>query len=566
MDLQNTTLLVASFISLILAILILSKNYKKEANVAYFLFVVWTFLWGIGIAMFRFENEISRMFFWNREFIIAASLIANGLLHLSFVFPEKKDSFGWVKRILIYFPSILVAIGVFIPNLFIKDIIVQSWGNESILGSGYWFYGLYFSIFSIWTLINFFKHYREKIGKAKKQIAYMIVGIIISLFIGGIFDLLLILLGNYKFVWVGPNASFVMVIFIGYAIVKHQLLDAKVIAVEFISFGILLVALAQILYADTFFRITANLITFIILLVLVSILIKNMRGEINRKNELQKMSEELAKANDKLTTLDNAKSEFISIASHQLRTPLTAIKGFVSLLLEGSYGKVDVKQQDVLNKVYSSNDRLIKLVEDLLNVSRMESGRMEFKLEPTDLKAICKEVMDTFYIRAKDAKLKLEYKQPEGEIPKVLIDGTKMKEVISNLVDNAIKYCPKGGVNLRLVTGVGSDFVGQNRSDKNHFGSDPKIQNKEVVRVIVSDTGIGIPTSELPYLFAKFSRGKDISRLNTGGTGLGLYVGRAIVEENGSRIWAESDGQGKGSRFIIEIPVEQDPEIVKKWS
>jgi len=87
-----------------------------------------------------------------------------------------------------------------------------------------------------------------------------------------------------------------------------------------------------------------------------------------------------------------------------------------------------------------------------------------------------------------------------------------------------------------------------------------------VVRVTVSDTGIGIPQTELPYLFAKFSRGKDISRLNTGGTGLGLYVGKSIVEANGSRIWAESDGANLGSRFIVEIPVEQDPEIIKKWS
>jgi signal transduction histidine kinase len=88
----------------------------------------------------------------------------------------------------------------------------------------------------------------------------------------------------------------------------------------------------------------------------------------------------------------------------------------------------------------------------------------------------------------------------------------------------------------------------------------------EIIRVTVSDTGIGIPQTELPYLFAKFSRGKDTNRLNTGGTGLGLYVGRAMIENNGGKVWAESDGEGKGSRFIIELPIQQDEELVKKWA
>ena len=87
----------------------------------------------------------------------------------------------------------------------------------------------------------------------------------------------------------------------------------------------------------------------------------------------------------------------------------------------------------------------------------------------------------------------------------------------------------------------------------------------ENLRVTVSDTGIGVPQTELPYLFAKFSRGKDVGRLNTGGTGLGLYVGRAMIENNGGRIWAESDGEGKGSRFIIELPLKQSEELIKKW-
>jgi signal transduction histidine kinase len=211
---------------------------------------------------------------------------------------------------------------------------------------------------------------------------------------------------------------------------------------------------------------------------------------------------------------------------------------------------MESKQEDVLNKVYSSNDRLITLVEDLLNISRIESGRMEFKFDKWKIESICQEVIDTFMLKARDHGLYLHYAPPAEPLPEVMIDGGKVREVISNMVDNAIKYTPRGGVNLRI------DLI-----------KVPNIKSgeSEAVRVIVSDTGIGIPATELPYLFSKFSRGKDVSRLNTGGTGLGLYVGKSMIEANGGKIWAESAGEGKGSRFIIEIPVQQSQELMERW-
>jgi two-component system, OmpR family, phosphate regulon sensor histidine kinase PhoR len=228
--------------------------------------------------------------------------------------------------------------------------------------------------------------------------------------------------------------------------------------------------------------------------------------------------------------------------------------------LEGSYGQVVSKQQDVLNKVYTANERLVQLVEDLLNISRMESGRMEFKFAPWDISSICQEVMDTFMPRAKNDNKYLEYKKPETPLPEIMIDGVKVREVLSNMVDNALKYTPKGGVTLKVEQADASRYT----PNKNGDVEDKPIVGP-VIRVTVSDTGIGIPVTELPYLFAKFSRGKDISRLNTGGTGLGLYVGRSMIENNGGKIWAESGGQGQGSRFIIEIPMHQSAELMERW-
>lgn len=263
------------------------------------------------------------------------------------------------------------------------------------------------------------------------------------------------------------------------------------------------------------------------------VLVRSVKLEIQRKEELQRITEQLAIANDNLRKLDNAKSEFISIASHQLRTPLTAIKGFISLLLEGSYGKVNKDHRQVLNKVFLSNERLINLVEDLLNLSRIESGRMQYEFEKVSLENSCKEIYDTFTMRAKEKKLKLKLTLPEEKLPLADIDKKKIREVISNVIDNAIKYTDKGEVEISPY------------------------QRESFVGVKVRDTGIGIPQEEMSFLFQKFSRGKDVARLNAGGMGLGLHVGRSMMEDMGGRIWVESPGADQGSTFFIEMPVER---------
>ena len=269
--------------------------------------------------------------------------------------------------------------------------------------------------------------------------------------------------------------------------------------------------------------------------------VKQATQELSINNKrLQKMADQMALANDKLRKLDNAKSEFISIASHQLRTPLTAIKGFVSLLLEGSYGKITQEVRVTLNKIYLSNERLIELVEDLLNISRIESGQIEYKFEKIKLENICQEIMDTFVIRAKEKHLKIELKLPKKPLPEILTDKKKIREVISNLVDNALKYTPKGWVKVSLL------------------------QVEDKIQIRVSDTGVGISTDEIPHLFAKFSRGKDISKINTGGTGLGLYVGKKMVESLHGKIWVESKGVKLGSTFIVELPIEAKEEKSSK--
>lgn len=533
--------------ALIIGFFVFVRNRKLIESRILFLLSIFFSMWSIfDLVTWLAHSSQSIMFSWMLVYLCEA-LVFIFSLYFAYSYVNKKDVPFAEKCVAILFLSPIL---ILMPSTFsAKFFSITS--CEAVQGNLIYYLYFFEGLFFLWTITFLIRSYIKAEKESKKQILLFSLGVILFLLAFSWANIT----GNITTNWeVTQYGLFGMPIFLGflaYLIVKFKAFNIKLLGAQ------ALVATLVILIGSQFFFIQNNTnriltgITLILSAVFGWFLIKSVKLEVQRKEELQMMSDKLAQANDQLRKLDNAKSEFISIASHQLRTPLTAIKGFVSLLLEGSYGKLDAKQEDVLNKVYTSNDRLVNLVEDLLNISRIESGRMEFKFAPWKVEDICQEVVDTFVLRAKEHNLYLEYKKPETAMPEILIDGGKVREVISNMVDNAIKYTPKGGVTIRI---------------EKVFGDVQKVESIEgAIRVIVSDTGIGVPQEELPYLFAKFSRGKDTTRLNTGGTGLGLYVGQSMIENNGGKIWAESDGANLGSRFIIELPIQQNKELLERW-
>jgi signal transduction histidine kinase len=249
------------------------------------------------------------------------------------------------------------------------------------------------------------------------------------------------------------------------------------------------------------------------------------------KDEVDKATKELKVANIQLKKLDQAKSEFISIASHQLRTPLTVIKGYLSMIDQGDFGPVSEKITGPLDKVSKSTARIIGLVEDLLNISRIESGRMKYDFEPVDITALATEVFEELEMHAKNRGLKFTFEKPTKKIPLLKLDRNKVRETLMNLMDNAIKYTEKG-------------FVRVNLEKLDHH-----------VRFSVTDSGRGLSVDEIPQLFQKFSRAQGVQLMHTEGTGLGLYIAKEILKKHHAKIWVESPGTNKGSTFIIEFRI-----------
>lgn len=228
--------------------------------------------------------------------------------------------------------------------------------------------------------------------------------------------------------------------------------------------------------------------------------------------------------------IDRMKTEFISLASHQLRTPLSAMRWYSEMLLAGDAGKLTEQQLSFVTHISDSSDRMIALVNALLNISRIESGRIVIDAKPTELREFVAGVVAELSPRAQ-AKNQQIITNIHSRLPPVALDKKLVREVFVNLITNAIKYTPDGGEILIFISKKG---------DK--------------VMVQVSDTGYGIPPGEKSKVFEKFYRGSNITKIETDGTGLGLYLVKAIVESSGGEISFRSDAQ-KGTTFWFTLPI-----------
>lgn len=238
--------------------------------------------------------------------------------------------------------------------------------------------------------------------------------------------------------------------------------------------------------------------------------------------------------------LEEMKLDFVSMAAHELRTPLTSIRGYLSVLQEEIGDKLKPEQNSFLEKAFISSTQLAALVENLLSVSRIERGSLQIQAQPTQWEPLVEEAFKNFLPQAEERQVSLKYVAPKERFPLVLVDRFRISEVISNLLGNALNYTPSGGaveISLEL--------------------------NKNEVITHVKDTGPGIPESALPKLFTKFFRVSGVLEQGSKGTGLGLYISKAVVDMHKGRIWVEST-LGKGSSFSFSVPISQQQSLLNK--
>ena len=511
------------------------SDWKRLTNRALFSMMLFFSIWVLlDAVIWATESPDVIMFTWSIQ-VFFDLLIYVAAAFFVYFFAEMKMPPWWAE--LVFF-SLFIPIFLLVSSRWnLSHFDMTNCDREASEGF-LWQY-----VYAVETLITLgiiafssFKFFRSKDPIFRRKTALLTMGVILFLVSFSLGNLVGSFTEDWSYGQYGLFGMPILALFIAYLIVRYRILNAKLIATQVLIVTLVVLIGSQLFFINTgkvFLNFVLVSITFFLAIIFGILLIRSVQGEIRRKEELQTVTNKLAAANVELKRLDQSKTEFISIASHQLRTPLTAIKGFVSLLLEGSYGPVTPQVADVLNKVYTANDRIVHLVEDLLNISRMESGRLKYDCIEVNIPEFLNELRDTFALSAKKKGLELVFEPREESLPAAWIDRQKAFEVVSNLIDNAIKYTVAGSVRVRA----------ENIPD--------------FVRISITDTGVGIDADTMSALFRKFSRGKEGGKMHVSGTGLGLYVGKSMIEAQGGHIGVTSEGSGKGSTFFVELPVKK---------
>ena len=249
------------------------------------------------------------------------------------------------------------------------------------------------------------------------------------------------------------------------------------------------------------------------------------------ESKIQDRTRELSSALEQLKKISKAKSDFVSAVSHELRTPLTSIKGYASILMTGKIGAIPTEVKERLEKINKHSDNLVKFINDLLDISRIEAGRVEMKLQKQNISALVENMRDLFAPQMKEKNIKFAA-QIDPKIPEILADTSQIERVFINILGNAVKFTPANG-SIHIVV---------------------KVQKDDVL-VEISDTGVGISEADLSRLFEEFYRVENEINQNVKGTGLGLTLVKNIIEAHRGKIWVTSQ-VGKGTMFHFTLPVK----------
>lgn len=706
--------------NLILGLIVLFRNPRQPINISYAAFAFSLFAWSFGIGRFLMSTSVSEAEFWVRSYYFTGTFIASSLFYFAAVFPKGK----WLtlKQNIIFLLFVLpTTILTLIPGSLFEQIIVNGSFRDVVLKKGdYLIFTAHFVVFFTAAFLIVFKKLLKAQGVVRDQLRYMFIGILTAVVFGLYFDLFLPWVRNYQQIWLGPPVTIFMVGCIGYAIVRHRLMDIRLVIARSVSYSLLVLVLGLIYAGGLFFigtyitkqpSSTTNLVTSSLLALIIAftfqpllhlferitdsvffkdhyvpeqllkelgkiitsslglsqlvvpllqklnasmkinhasiVLVNNGRvvwektvgdskpitidtqqfsklinvaagtqekgeekvlvfeemeespmkdvmrqyslsvvlplivenqligavllsekssgdnysrddievlkilgseaavavrnalsyEEIKRFNitlreEVERSTVDLKMANHKLRELDQLKDDFVSIASHELRTPMTAIKSYLWMAIYRPDIKLSEKMTKYLSRAYLSTERLINLVNDMLNVSRIESGRIEIRPQEFNMIDLVDDVMQE--VGAKAAEKQINLQIIKQTIPSVFADEDKVHQVLLNLIGNSLKFTPINGI----ITVS--------------FFSDGK-----VLETSVKDTGVGISDDDQAHLFEKFGRldNSYVAAATSGGTGLGLYISKSLIELMRGQIKATSPGLGKGATFTFSLPI-----------
>ncbi len=513
--------------SLVIGSLIFFKN-KKDlvSNILFSITIIFSLWVFFDLILWATEKPEFTMFFWSAIVLLELLVYALCVYFVS-VFIKKED-ISLLGKFTIFLP--LLPIIILLPTQFILiGFDFTNCDRAAIQGpfATYYVYAVeiaYVVSILIFSLKKYFKADKEM----RKQILLITSGVCLFLLSFSLGNIVESFTDNWTVGQIGLIGMPIFSGFLAYLIVKYKAFNTKLLGAQ-----VLVVGLGLLVLVIAFIRNIENVklvVAFTLLCVwlLGRVLIRSVQQEVKQREQLQILSEQLLIANDKLKDLDKLKTEFLSLASHQLRSPLTAIKGYASMVLDGDFGEINREAKDAIDRVFQSAQNLTKIVEDFLSVSKIESGGMKYEMAPFSIAEITNDMVKDLSITAEKRGLKMSFTCDDNKGYMVNGDKEKLRQVILNFIDNSIKYTKEGQIDVSVK----------------------RESNKILFRV--KDTGMGMTKEIKDSLFQKFARG-DGARMNTTGSGLGLYLAKEIVVAHKGTVFIESEGLNKGSTFGFEL-------------
>ncbi|OHA79926.1 MAG: hypothetical protein A2747_01760 [Candidatus Yonathbacteria bacterium RIFCSPHIGHO2_01_FULL_44_41] len=533
---------IGSLLVTVLSGVIFWQDTKKQSSKFFLIFSIIVFMW--GAAFIIVNASIGTQFVHTAVdiFYFIAGFIAPTLFFAIDAFSNRDRTRSFGKFAIVFGPYLILSLGFFVPGLIVgyEEIIGGGWGKITF-GKLFILYALYCVALVVLGFGLLVKKYHDSAGIFKVEMRDFLVAFIVTALVALLGTLFLpVFTGTQDFFWVGyVGGALLFLVITRLLAVKYNFWSPKVIVTELFISVIVLVLIAELFIASSFLDLFIKTGITVLIIFSSSFLIGSVKREIQSKDKIMRLSRDIDLISKRLKVLDKKKSEFLSIASHHLRDPLTVIKGYASMLGEGSFGELSAPVKEAVEKIFHSSERLITMISDFMDISRIESGDMRYKFADVDMKRLVLDITGEMKQSADRAHLTFNTTINDGisndEQFITVGDAGKLRQVISNLIDNSIKYTPRGEISLLLS----------------------KSTNGKKILFSISDTGIGMSEVTKEKIFRKFSRAEGVSKVYTEGTGLGLYVAKEVIKKHEGRIWAESKGEGAGSTFYLELEVKR---------
>ncbi|KPJ86105.1 hypothetical protein AMJ57_00445 [Parcubacteria bacterium SG8_24] len=530
---------ITAFLAFLVGLLVFSRRPRDTIARAFMFFTVSIASWVLTLYFFYLLTDAAAVILVGRLNFAVTTLLAYSAFIFSYLFPRKTFRIpSGVQFALGLFTFVLFAVTM-TSDLVSNNEIIRGLDRITLFGPLYPYWAAHFIIFSVSAMVITvlklsFCRPSCLSGRERQQAGAFLFAFIWGIAFGTLTNIILpFIYGEYAMQHWGPLSGLIFVLITAYAVAKYELLNIKILASETLIAGLLLFFVVDMAFSATTHELIYEMTTFVFVVVLSVLLIHSLRKEAVRMEKLQVVTDKYRRANERLVDLDAAKNEFISIASHQLRTPVSVMKGYLSLMRDGAYGEIGGSMRDKVDQMYEMNQRLVRMINNMLNLSRIERGGLDIELEPTDLLKVIDTVMEELSFKAKQREVDLNFVRPEDDPPKVLVDEEKLIEVLSNVIDNSLKFTPKGKITVRL----------QVDEDRKH------------VKLYIEDTGIGMNAREAKNAFKRHYRART-SRKITGetGTGLGLYITHTFLKRMGGDISVVKTAPGKGTTMVIMLP------------